>query len=226
MEDDLNSIISLANNKLQEEEKRREENRMTELKNETERIQEKLKEASGAEAKLLMQQKQTLEREKQELDKRMQQVQKREKEMEIQAKQFEDQVQQWQKLVDDSKANDSKSSTELISGVKAANVQVVKDKEDYEIKFFSAENARQKLEQSEKELKEKVECLQNYLSIVEQQGMLPEVLIYRNFLKTVKRVQLATIQNNAVKCFISYAWNPDKKLNAELQAKLTKLKGI
>lgn len=81
---------------------------------------------------------------------------------------------------------------------------------------LQSEEAKVKLEESEKELREKLENLEKYINIV-----FPEIVCYREHLKAVKDI----VKNNPkVKCLISYAWNPDKKLNSELQAQLKKLK--
>jgi SEFIR domain len=66
--------------------------------------------------------------------------------------------------------------------------------------------------------------LEKYLAIVEQQGMLPGVVHYHNLLKAVKQINKRSGMKQ-IKCFISYAWQPDKQENAALQAKLVKLKG-
>ena len=61
-------------------------------------------------------------------------------------------------------------------------------------------------------------------AIVEDQGLLPGADGYQNLLGGVKEL----IGYNAVKhvkCFISYAWQPNVQENALLQAKLIKLKG-
>ena len=73
---------------------------------------------------------------------------------------------------------------------------------------------------SENTLKERLESLQKYLSIVEQQGLLPETKAYHMLLKSVKRL---TRHQPKQTCFISYAWNPDQRANTELQNRLENL---
>lgn len=59
------------------------------------------------------------------------------------------------------------------------------------------------LEQREKELQEKVDAMQKYLNIVEQQGMLPEAKNYLYLLKSAKR-----IGRRKVKKLLHYSKSP------------------
>jgi hypothetical protein len=124
----------------------------------------------------------------------------------------------------DTLANGTKESRHLLVSVREAEEEVEKDRFDLNDKLAQAEEARAKLMVSGKVLKEKVECLQNYLTFVEQQGVLPEAVHYRKLLKATKH--LTSAGGKKVKCFVSYAWQPDKSENAKLQAKFVKIKGI
>ena len=200
------------------------EQRVTKVHSELTEIQkqfENLANKAGSEARELRKHQEMLENERLKLHTRVAELDRREKRL----NEFEDQCKEWEKRLEvkETQSNGVKDSQHLLVSVRQAEEEVEKDRFDLNDKLAQAEEARSKLMTSEKVLKEKVECLQNYLSFVEQQGVLPEAVHYRKLLKAVKHINPPGVKR--VKCFISYAWQPDKDDNAKLQAKLVKIKG-
>ena len=200
------------------------EQRVTKVHSELTEIQkqfENLANKAGSEARELRKHQEMLENERLKLHTRVAELDRREKRL----NEFEDQCKEWEKRLEvkETQSNGVKDSHHLLVSVRQAEEEVEKDRFDLNDKLAQAEEARSKLMTSEKVLKEKVECLQNYLNFVEQQGVLPEAVHYRKLLKAVKHINPPGVKR--VKCFISYAWQPDKDDNAKLQAKLVKIKG-
>lgn len=65
--------------------------------------------------------------------------------------------------------------------------------------------------------------LKKYIAIIEQQGLLPQTVFYHSLLEETASL-LSQAGHKKLRCFISYAWNPDKSQNAALQAKLVNMK--
>jgi hypothetical protein len=112
----------------------------------------------------------------------------------------------------------------LLSSVCDTNTRVTRHLEDLTLKLKKAEEARAKLAESERLLQAKVACLESFLAIVEDQGLLTGAENYQNLLVGVKELIGYNAVKN-VKCFISYTWQPNIQDNALLQAKLIKKKG-
>lgn len=178
----------------------------------------------------LQRQKELLEIEQNKLKQRVQELDQREQNLAHSAKEFEEKCQKWQQRIDSKETKsfsanplNRQQSLRLLSSVKDANAEVEKDRLYLSEKLAKAEEARERLAASETMLKERVEVLQNFLSFVEHEGVLPETVHYNKLLKAIKHVTPAS--EKKIKCFISYAWQPNQKDNANLQAKLIKLKG-
>jgi Skp family chaperone for outer membrane proteins len=166
------------------------------------------------------------------LDQRVHDLDEREQKLNQNSKEFEDKCQQWQQKIDSKeKENKNKApsltrqqSLQLLSSVKEANAEVEKDRLYLSEKLAKAEEAKEKLQASEKLLKERVEILQSFLSFVEHEGLLPEAVHFKKLLKSIKYLSSSSPSQKRIKCFISYAWQPNQTDNANLQAKLVKIK--
>lgn len=162
--------------------------------------------------------------------KRVAELDKKESEIKKQTELYEKQYQQWREMMESQKkqlmkastTNDQRTSSQLMMSVDQAGQDVEKSTEDLVKKLESAGKFQKILMEKEKILQDRVESLQKYLNIVEQQGMLPEAKHYFKLLKSAKRIGRRKMREG--KCFISYAWNPDKDANEKLQKRLAKLK--
>jgi hypothetical protein len=67
----------------------------------------------------------------------------------------------------------------------------------------------------------RVDSLENWLTLMEHQVPLPEAQCFSDLLHAIQHVNPAVTKK---RCFISYAWNVDKKENTKLQAKLVQIK--
>eukprot|EP00026_Physarum_polycephalum_P000779 Phypoly_transcript_00780.p1 GENE.Phypoly_transcript_00780~~Phypoly_transcript_00780.p1 ORF type:complete len:860 (+),score=157.24 Phypoly_transcript_00780:1425-4004(+) len=109
-----------------------------------------------------------------------------------------------------------------------------------------AKAAQKALVEEERRQRERVVWLQKQMEIFHTKGMSPAQRAFRNFLKDVKR--LASVRQleqaarplgtsmppsdthqieytpHPLRCFISYAWEPDQDANKELQKRLQRLK--
>lgn len=176
---------------------------------------------------------QELQRTKQQLDMRTEllnqwteQLKKREQETD----QLKLKYEKWQQtlsLPTNIPAGQKSTSSDLMNSVKEAHETVTRDKEAVQDKQIILEQTKMELEElkaklvaSEDKLKQRQLCFEGYIALVEQQGLLPESRPFHNLLKSTKH----GYTGKKMKCFISYAWNPDNVENAKLQAKLAKMK--
>jgi chromosome segregation ATPase len=169
--------------------------RVAKIQGEMEDIQkqyEQLTNKTCSEAKELQEYKEALEKEQRRLHLRVCELDRREYRLNQHAREFEEQCKEWQERLatKETQQNGVKESQHLLISVKEANEEVEKDRTDLTEKLVKAEEARAKLAASEKVLKERVECLQNFLSFVEQQGLLPEAVHFRKLLKAIKHLPL------------------------------------
>jgi hypothetical protein len=196
------------------------EQQVAKAQGEVERIRkelENLANKSDEEAVELRLNREKLEEERLKLAKRLGELEQHEKELgEVEAKH-----KQWEEKLQKQEASTStKGADNLVASVRDAQQDVQQYSYDLAAKLAQAEEAREKLTESEILLKERVKRLEMFLTYVEQQGLLPHAMHFRNLLKAIKHLK----HTKKVKCFISYAWQPSKEDNASLQAKLVKLK--
>ncbi len=105
-------------------------------------------------------------------------------------------------------------SNELMGLVNTAGEQVKKNRTELEVQLSKTEEAKEKLQASEKKLAQEVDRMKKYIEIVETQGMLPETVQFYELLKSCKRI--AKKRPTQVKCFVSYAWPPKDDPSREL----------
>jgi len=200
---------------------------------------------SSEEAFKLDKQRGDLKQEQEMLKNRGKELEKKEGEIKKQAEMYTRQYEQWQTLIETQKNRLEALSMPLLGTQLTLSMELV-DKEIGEIsenllhrveeafkehgkltedlvkRLESASRLQKTYLESQKLLQEKVDSMQKYLNVVEQQGMLPQDKHFMHLLKAAKRI--ARRKMNQEECFISYAWNVDKAANKELQKRLEKLK--
>lgn len=145
----------------------------------------------------------------------MERLAKREEELAQRSMNFHLKFDAWeQTLSSESIANSKKTSNELLASLHEANENVERLQEELD-------EVKTKLKESAEQLKIREACFESYLSLMERQGMSPKARHFHDHLKLVKHRGVP----KKVKCFISYAWDPDVAENAKLQGRLVRLKG-
>ena len=167
----------------------------------------------------MMRREQALARERENLEERRAKVEEGERKQ----AEFMERYKAWEKKLEVPEAKGTKESSQMLVSVRDANSEVERDRFEYNDKTAKAEDARVRLTKSEEELQEKIERLNSYIVIVEQQGMQPEAAHFRELLKATKHLS-SSLSRTKIKCFVSYAWQPEKRENATLQAKIVKIK--
>lgn len=180
-----------------------------------------LTEKSDHEAQVLEQKKAQLEVEQQRVSKVMEELTKKEQELKQQKEEQDAKVKDWQERIATIAATQQTQldSANMLTVVKEASDQVAVNEREWKELQLKADEALHKFVQSKKSMQDKVETLENWLSLLEHQVPLPEVKCLNELLRAVQHMNTAK-----KKCFISYAWNVDKKENIKLQAKLIQLK--
>lgn len=164
----------------------------------------------------LQQQQATLELEKSRLQDRHEELLRRESKLAA----FEEQCRQWQQRLEfqETLEKGEKESQELLHSIREKKEEVEFLRRDLLDKMALAERARIKLESSKLDLKQRVKSMEKYLELVEHK----ETVHFRKLLNATKHLLYAS--HPKVKCFVSYAWQPDPNDNVALQTQLLKIK--